>query len=125
MQICLLISLKLKCYCNYHVPYLQRDCYRIFKSIYYSELQRPKVLCSYYMKTIFLWVCEKLPMETWQEENLACLLMGLLDDLFHCLVNKECANYFIPQNNMLRHIPREFLLHHAKTVSNIRTNPKR
>ncbi|XP_031559332.1 uncharacterized protein LOC116295601 [Actinia tenebrosa] len=100
-------------------------CYRIFKAIYYSELTLPKVLCSYHMKTIFLWACERIPSEMWVKANLAQIIMGLLDDLLHCLVTKSCPHYFIPENNLFAHVHQDFLDHLAKVVAKIRRNPKR
>ncbi|XP_031559336.1 protein male abnormal 21-like [Actinia tenebrosa] len=100
-------------------------CYRIFKAIYYSELTLPKVLSSYHMKTIFLWACERIPSEMWVESNLAQIIMGLLDDLLHCLVTKNCPHYFIPENNLFAHVHQDFLDHLAKVVAKIRRNPER
>ncbi|EDO40733.1 predicted protein [Nematostella vectensis] len=100
-------------------------CYRIFKTIYYCELTLPKVLCSYYMKTIFLWVCERLPEDVWDESNLAQVVLGLLDELVHCLVTKSCPHYFIPECNLLEHAHQDFLLDLARKVLEIRTHPDR
>jgi hypothetical protein len=100
-------------------------CYRIFKAIYYCELTLPKVLCSYHMKTIFLWACERIPSDLWVESNLAQIIMGLLDDLLHCLVTKCCPHYFIPENNLFAHVHQDFLDHLAKVVSKIRRHPER
>lgn len=100
-------------------------CYRIFKAIYYCELTLPKVLSSYHMKTIFLWSCERIPSEMWVEANLAQIIMGLLDDLLHCLVTKSCPHYFIPENNLFAHVHSDFLDRLAKVVTEIRRNPER
>ncbi|XP_032226788.2 uncharacterized protein LOC5502609 [Nematostella vectensis] len=100
-------------------------CYRIFKAIFYCELTLPKVLCSYYMKTIFLWTCERLPEEVWDESCLAQVVMGLLDELVHCLVTKSCPHYFIPECNLFEHAHQDFLLDLARKVLEIRAHPDR
>ena len=104
---------------------LQRECYQIFKSIFYCELSGPEVLKSYHIKTIFLWACERLPAEYWVEDRLAQIIMGLLDDLLHCLETKSCPHYFIPEQNQFAHAPEELLLQYSRKVGKIRSRPDR
>ncbi|EDO41925.1 predicted protein [Nematostella vectensis] len=108
-----------------HMTELMRHCFCVFKGIYYQELTTPNVLSSYYLKTIFLWKCERMPMNVWVERNVAQVIMGLLDDLLHCLVNKHCPHYFMPTCNLLENAHGDFLLHLARTVLQIRRDPKR
>ena len=44
-------------------------------------------------------------------------------DLQHCLVNKMCPNYFIPQCNMLEHLSEETVMLHARKLSSVRSDP--
>ncbi|MGH0175056.1 UNVERIFIED_CONTAM: hypothetical protein FKN15_069539 [Acipenser sinensis] len=58
-----------------------------------------------------------------QEDYSAHFLLGLIDDLQHCLVNKMCPNYFIPQCNMLEHLSDETVVLHARKLSSVRSDP--
>ncbi|XP_017539093.1 protein MB21D2 isoform X1 [Pygocentrus nattereri] len=87
-------------------------------------LSRPKAVSPYHLRSLMLWACDRLP-HTYlaQEDHSAHFLLGLLDDLQHCLVNKACPNYFIPQRNMLEHLSDSAAILHARRLSSVRSDP--
>ncbi|XP_036413835.1 protein MB21D2 [Colossoma macropomum] len=87
-------------------------------------LSRPKAVSPYHLRSLMLWACDRLPHAYLaQEDHSAHFLLGLLDDLQHCLVNKACPNYFIPQRNMLEHLSDSAAVLHARRLSSVRSDP--
>ena len=70
-----------------------------------------------------LWACEKHSEDFWESANSAICFLGLLDDLFHCLVTQRLEQFFVPSMNLLSHHDNSFLLTLARKVSVIRTSP--
>ena len=60
-----------------------------------------KGLCSYFAKTIILWMSEKYSGEFWTENSTLSILEKLLETLRTYLTEKSCPNYFIPGNFMM------------------------
>ncbi|KAG9265298.1 nucleotidyltransferase MB21D2 isoform X1 [Astyanax mexicanus] len=87
-------------------------------------LSRTKAVSPYHLRSLMLWACDRLPHAYLaQEDHSAHFLLGLLDDLQHCLVNKACPNYFIPQCNMLEHLSESAAILHARRLSSVRSDP--
>src|SRR6218665_3186682 len=59
------------------------------------------VLCSYFLKTLMFWACERMGPEFWEDENLENCVAHLICLLIECLVEKRCRNYFIPNSNLM------------------------
>ncbi|XP_033884678.1 nucleotidyltransferase MB21D2 [Acipenser ruthenus] len=100
------------------------QAYQACKAIIIKLLSRPKAISPYHLRSMMLWACDRLPTHYLsQEDYSAHFLLGLIDDLQHCLVNKMCPNYFIPQCNMLEHLSDETVMLHARKLSSVRSDP--
>ena len=75
------------------------------------------VLCTYFFKTLMLWACEEKPPEFWTEENLETSVGELLCQMIEWLIERCCPNYFIPNNNMIDHLPHDIDL--AKEITSL------
>ena len=102
----------------------QRQCYVLLKTIVMHELSRPDVLCSYHLKPLLFWQCEKIPESEWSTDiGLAASLLCLLDELMHCVATQYLPNYFIPECNLFDHVHPDFLTDVARKLSHIRHEP--
>ncbi|KAL6104914.1 nucleotidyltransferase MB21D2 isoform X1 [Pungitius pungitius] len=100
------------------------QAYQACKAIVVKLLSRPKAISPYHLRSIMLWACDRLPSSyLGQEDFSAHFLLGLIDDLQHCLVSKTCPNYFIPQCNMLEHLTDEAAMLHARKLCSLRSDP--
>ena len=112
-----------------HRTHVQKKCYYIFKTIFKEYLGKSGVTSTYYLKTIMMWAMEQNPPEYWREDNIGQAVLGLLDDLYQALVTGNLPHYFIPKNNLLRHISCDVLeqeaadmFHLRETIVNINRN---
>ncbi|XP_076071843.1 uncharacterized protein LOC143043413 [Mytilus galloprovincialis] len=82
----------------------QLICYALLKILLkdviatYTECE--DLLCSYFLKTIMLWISEELPQSIWKPENLIHCLMRCLKRLIYSVDYSICLHYFIPENNL-------------------------
>uniref|UniRef100_A0A4W3H072 Protein MB21D2 n=1 Tax=Callorhinchus milii TaxID=7868 RepID=A0A4W3H072_CALMI len=98
--------------------------YQAYKAVIIKLLSRPKAISPYHLRSLMLWACDRLPSSFLsQDDNTAHFLLGLIDDLSHCLVNKSCPSYFLPQCNMFEHLSDETVLLLACKLSSVRTDP--
>ena len=86
---------------------LQHKTYRALKSFikhYKNELSLDdeKVICSYHLKTIMLWYCEKSEPEDWTNDSVVRHLLSLVDDLIFALKEKKLPMYFMPKYNLMK-----------------------
>lgn len=86
-----------------HVQFI---CYGVLK-ILYKEVFRVKkkesLLCSYYLKTILLWEIQNNPSNTfWHPSNFVMCFWMCFKRLCKCVLDSNCPNFFIPENNMFR-----------------------
>ena len=102
----------------------QRQCYILLKLIVMRQLKPCSVVCSYHLKTIFLWQCEKTIPSKWSlGSGLAATFLCLLDELLYCLATHHLPHYFIPENNLLEHVDADFLVDAARSLSHLRRDP--
>ena len=85
---------------------LQFKTYRAFKSLvsHYKKNWSPnakKAVCSYHLKTIVLWYCEKSDPIDWTKERVVDHLLSLIDDLILALNEKNLPMYFMPKYNLM------------------------
>ncbi|XP_077579464.1 nucleotidyltransferase MB21D2 [Stigmatopora nigra] len=100
------------------------QAYQACKAIIVKLLSRPKALSPYHLRSVMLWACDRLPAGYLARDDLSAhFLLGLVDDLQHCLVNKTCPNYFIPQCNMLENLSDDGAVLHARKLSSVRSDP--
>lgn len=59
------------------------------------------LLTTYHFKTLMFWACEQKPSEFWNEDSIVTCVCVLLNEMVESLINRECPNYFIPENNMM------------------------
>lgn len=98
-------------------------CYRVLKQVRFWHLKCPDIVHSYHLKMLFFQACQKYPMRSWTDENLATNLLGLLDDLIHCLVTQSLPSYFIPGCNLIEGIHSDFLFTLLQKLSRVRKDP--
>ena len=98
-------------------------CYRVFKQIRFWHLKSPDILHSYHLKMVFFQACHKYPLSLWTDGNFAANLLGLLDDLFHCLATKSLPSYFIPHYNLIEGIHSDFLFTLLDKLNEVRKDP--
>ncbi|KAG9348244.1 hypothetical protein JZ751_001979 [Albula glossodonta] len=100
------------------------QAYQACKALIIKLLSRPKAISPYHLRSMMLWSCDRLPANYLAQDDFSAhFLLGLIDDLQHCLVNKMCPNYFIPQCNMLEHLSDETAMLHARKLSSVRSDP--
>ncbi|XP_056600335.1 LOW QUALITY PROTEIN: nucleotidyltransferase MB21D2 [Triplophysa dalaica] len=100
------------------------QAYQACKAIITKLLAQPTAVSPYYLRSMMLWACDRLPTSYLAQEDYAAhFMLGLIDDLQHCLVNKTCPNYFIPQCNMLEHLCDETAMFYARKLALVRSDP--
>jgi len=86
---------------------VQRIVYRTLRCLHkivLSRMQGTSVMCTYYFKTLMLWECETRKQECWHDQSLDILICTLVKKMISCLEERQCHNYFIPDNNMMDHL---------------------
>ncbi len=64
-------------------------------------------LPSYYLKTVFLWALEKIPVCHWTEDQYGSRVLDLLDDLIGRLNERCLPHFFVPDLNLFDGIKEE------------------
>ncbi|KAG7465293.1 hypothetical protein MATL_G00175010 [Megalops atlanticus] len=109
------------------IPYPMAQAFQAAKAVISRLLSRPRVgLSPYHLRTLLFWACDRLPpafLSSPDPETPARLLLGLLDDLAHCILGKNCPNYFLPQCNMLEHLSDSAALLVARKLAHLRSDP--
>ena len=59
-----------------------------------------KVICTYHIKTLMLWTCERKSPFWWELNCVLVLCSNLLDTLIRWIRKKICPHYFIPEWNL-------------------------
>ena len=88
---------------------LQYKTYRAFKAFvnHYKNEWSPDAkttICSYHLKTILLWHCEKSDPKDWTKETVVSHLLSLVDDLIFALKEGNLPMYFMPKYNLMERI---------------------
>uniref|UniRef100_A0AAV2KQF7 ribonuclease H n=1 Tax=Knipowitschia caucasica TaxID=637954 RepID=A0AAV2KQF7_KNICA len=109
------------------IPFPMAQAFQAAKSILAPVLARPRSgLSLYHLRTLLFWACDRLPgsfLSCDSPDTPARLLLGLLDDLAHCILSKTCPNYFLPQCNMLEHLEDAQALFLARKLACVRSDP--
>ncbi|XP_031440637.1 transmembrane protein 102 [Clupea harengus] len=109
------------------VPYPMAQAFQAAKAVLTRLLSRPRMgLSLYHLRALLFWACDRLPaayLGCPDRETPARLLLGLLDDLSHCILGKNCPNYFLPQCNMLEHLTDSAALLAARKLAHLRSDP--
>ena len=101
----------------------QKKAYVLVKMLHREYFSSPKIIATYHLKTILFWMCERLPESFWSDSNMSRCLFALLDEIIACLASHNLPNFFIPANNMISHIHRDFVETTLKKVLTLRRNP--
>lgn len=86
---------------------VQYNCYTFLKLLgermsYYKE---QKLLCSYFFKTALFWSIEEEDKSFWEGRNTLKCIALVLKNLSSFYQNHTFPNFFIPENNMIAHLP--------------------
>ncbi|XP_076843500.1 transmembrane protein 102 [Brachyhypopomus gauderio] len=109
------------------IPYPMSTAFQAARVVLSRVLARPRSSLSlYHLRTLLFWACDRLPasyLSCPDQEMPARLLLGLLDELAHCVLGKNCPNYFLPQYNMLEHLTDGAALLVARKLAHLRSDP--
>uniref|UniRef100_A0A3P9L7G0 Protein MB21D2 n=1 Tax=Oryzias latipes TaxID=8090 RepID=A0A3P9L7G0_ORYLA len=109
------------------IPFPMAQAFQAAKAVLSRILARPRTgLSLYHLRTLLFWACDRLPaayLSCPDPDTPGRLLLGLLDDLAHCILGKNCPNYFLPQCNMLEHLTDAQTLLVARKLAHVRSDP--
>ncbi|XP_061619789.1 transmembrane protein 102 isoform X2 [Phyllopteryx taeniolatus] len=109
------------------IPFPMAQAFQAAKAALTGILARPRAgLGLYHLRTLLFWACDRLPaayLSRPDSDAPGRLLLGLLDDLAHCILGKNCPNYFLPQRNMLEHLTDGQALLAARKLAHVRSDP--
>ena len=79
---------------------------------------------TYCLKTTLFWSMEKTPPDCWADygTGLAVGVLSILDNLIQFLASHSVPMYFIPENNIIEHIPRRDIRQNYEKVLELRHN---
>ena len=75
-----------------------------------------KVICTYHLKTLMLWACERKSPVWWESNCVLELCSKLLKTLMKWIMKKHCPHYFMPEWNLL-----DFTMKQSRYVDTIDT----
>ena len=101
----------------------QKKAYILLKILHREYLSSPKIIATYHLKTILFWMCERRPESFWADSNMARCLFALLDELTACLSSHNLPNFFVPDNNMISHVPSDLVQTVLNKIEVIRRDP--
>ena len=98
--------------------------YKILKDLIVenAKLRETNVLKTYFLKSVFFWVCEKQPEDFWNMYRIDKCVLSLLESLIHGFQTGLIQHYFIPEINLLEDIPKEALSATTDELIHIRTD---
>lgn len=101
----------------------QKNCYMLTKIICKKAFQGFKLLCSYHIKTMILWMLEEYSAEFFREDTICAMVILLLERLILQFSRKRIPNYFIETCNLIDCMQREHVLACVRILSAVRNNP--
>ena len=108
-------------WCRQAAVVFKHTVLRKLKSISNSVGDAPTI-CSYHLKTIFLWAVEFMSVELWEMASPARLLVDLFDRLASALEIGEISSYWVPTSNLLRSNRADYLTECCNIVNAARDN---
>ena len=81
-----------------------------------------KVVCTYHIKTLMLWACERKSPVWWESNCVIVLCSKLLGTLMKWIGKKMCPHYFIPEWNLFDYTMKESRRFETIEMLNIHTN---
>lgn len=86
-----------------HTQFLCYGALKIFLKEVISSENQDSLICSYYLKTIIFWEIQNNPGSIfWCPSNLLSCFWMCFKRLCKCVLDSNCPNFFIPQNNMFQ-----------------------
>ena len=77
-------------------------CKELFSNCFKAQKDSEKSICSYFAKSIILWMAEKNPSSFWSDSTTFKVMEKIFATLKVHLTEKSCPNYFIPTNFMMK-----------------------
>lgn len=103
---------------------VQRTCYVLAKILLKAVMKDNEYISSYFLKTSMFWLCEEVPHAEWRaDDKIGSYVLLLLHRLQSFLKSKELKHYFIPENNMIDHIPSSSLDNAIEKLSSCIQDP--
>ena len=81
-----------------------------------------KVICTYHIKTLMLWACERKSPVWWESNCVIVLCSNLLGTLMKWIGEKMCPHYFIPEWNLFDYTMKDSKRFETIEMLNIHTN---
>ena len=81
-----------------------------------------KVICTYHIKTLMLWACERKSPVWWESNCVIALCSKLLGTLMKWIGEKMCPHYFIPEWNLFDYTMKDSRRFETIEMLNIHTN---
>ncbi|VDI60472.1 Hypothetical predicted protein [Mytilus galloprovincialis] len=100
----------------------QRQCYVYLKILRKQTMEENTKLSSYFLKNVFLYCCDELPVRVWDDDPAGCVLY-MLDVLLECVQKRNIPNYFLPENNMVDYLDESELQSIESALQTIRSDP--
>ena len=100
----------------------QRRCFVFFLIFMRQLFEEGNSLDFYHYQTIFLYACETLPLELWEDNPGHCLL-HMINSLVKSLKEHHLAHYFIPEWNLFEHKECEKLKSLQNAVESLQKDP--
>ena len=100
----------------------QRQCYIYLKILRKQVINEMTKLSSYWLKNVFLYCCEELPIRAWDDDPAGCVLY-MLDVLIEFVNRGNLPSYFIPENNLIDHLSEGELKTIESILQNVRCDP--
>lgn len=107
---------------EYAVTAAQRQCYIYLKILRKQSFREDIKLSSYCLKNVFLYCCDELPKQAWEDDPAGCCLY-MLDVLLEFVKKGNIPSYFLPENNLIGHLSDKELLEVKNTLESIRADP--
>ena len=83
----------------------------------FNITNKPNIITSYHIKTLFLYALERLPLDYWiNGEYTVKTIVSIIDELLAALAMHECPHYFTPAVNLFENISVEFFSTVAKQL---------
>ncbi|KAK2167401.1 hypothetical protein LSH36_28g03060 [Paralvinella palmiformis] len=104
---------------------VQKQCYMTLETLILTELSPPYLLTPSCLRNHFFWCMEKIPEETWKDEmnGLGNAFQYVITLLLYALINANLAHYFLPERNLIDHIPEDFLDELMVKVNKLHADP--
>ncbi|VDH97230.1 Hypothetical predicted protein [Mytilus galloprovincialis] len=88
----------------YSFTHTQLICYAllkiVLKDVINTDMHCKDLLCSYFIKTVILWISEEVSTSIWKPRNLIPCFSACFKRLIYYVKYSLCPHYFIPMNNL-------------------------